>query len=215
MSVSSFILSILYSNRCRLCNTRTGPLCASCIHYIPFDTYTPDRNTIAFYAYRKGGLKRVLWLLKYHHQRSLAYTLGTMLADVLVPELEERVRFENFSNPVLLPIPLSKKSLRARGYNQVTEIARALVARGHGELVLIDNTLIKTKDTKRQARCKNRSDRFTNLRGAFSIQHPELITGRNVIILDDVTTTGATLEEATKVVLKAKPRSVLRVALAH
>lgn len=215
MSVTSFILSILYSNRCRLCNKHQGPLCGTCIKYIPLDIYSPNRNTIAFYAYRKGGLKRVLGLLKYHHQRPLANALGDMLADVLLPELEERLRFENFSHPVIIPIPLSRKSFRVRGYNQVTEIARALVAREHTDLVVVEKVLLKTKETKRQAQCKNRTDRLTNLHGAFSVEHSELIRGKNIILLDDVTTTGATLEEATREILKAKPRCILRVAFAH
>lgn len=215
MSLLTLFLSFLFPNHCRLCGKGDLAVCATCKKSIVYSPYLPDRQTIAFYAYRKSGLKHLLWLLKYHHQRPIAEELGSLLADALLPELEERVRFENFTNPIIIPIPVSKKGLRKRGFNQVTLIAESFVKQTGNTIPLYNDVLMKSHETKKQARNKKRKERFTNIAGSFCLQHPEKITNRNIILLDDVTTTGATLDEATRVIEKARPRKILRVALAH
>lgn len=215
MSLLSLFLSFLFPNHCRLCGKGTDAVCATCKKSIVYMPYLPDRQTIAFYAYRKSGLKDLLWLLKYHHQRPIAHELGGLLADALLPELEERVRFEHFVDPVIIPVPVSKRGLRKRGYNQVTLIAQGFLDHAQVNFPLYTDVLLKSRETKKQARNKKRKERFTNIEGSFTLVHPERISGRNIILLDDVTTTGATLDEATSVLMRAKPRKILRVALAH
>jgi len=215
MSLLSFFLSFLFPNRCHLCGKEGRYLCLSCRKTILYSPYQPDRGTIAFYAYQRKGLKHLLWLLKYHGHKPIAEELGSLLADALLPELEERVQFEAFTEPVVIPIPLSKKSRSKRGYNQVSLIAHSLIAHAPGTFVLEEGVLLKSRETKRQAKSKNKRERFKNIEGSFLLEHPEKIAGKNVILLDDVTTTGATFDEATKVLLRAKPRKILRVALAH
>ena len=215
MSLLSLFLSFLFPNHCRLCGKGTVAVCAECKKSIVYSPYLPNRQTIAFYAYRKSGLKHLLWLLKYHHQRPIAEELGSLLADALLPELEERVRFEHFVDPVIIPIPVSQKGLRKRGYNQVTLIAESCARHAGNTIPVMNDVLLKSRETKKQARNKKRKDRFTNIAGSFALAHPDRITGRNVILLDDVTTTGATLDEATRVLSRAKPRKILRVTLAH
>ena len=157
MSLWSYILSLFLPNRCRLCHTGDRAVCRLCKKSIVYNPYTPDRQTISFYAYRKNGLKHLLWLLKYHHQRPVAYELGELLADALLPELEERVRFEHFVDPIIIPIPVSKKTLRKRGYNQVTLIAQGFLEHSHTGFPLYTDVLIKSRETKKQARKDRKS----------------------------------------------------------
>ena len=77
------------------------------------------------------------------------------------------------------------------------------------------NALEKIRHTAPQSSIKNRALRLQNLSGCFSIPHPEKVRGKNIILIDDVTTTGSTLAEARSVLLSAGARSVHAIAIAH
>ena len=102
-------------------------------------------------------------------------------------------------------MPLSAKRKRKRGYNQAELIAEELSSRL--KLPLIDGALVKTKENKSQAKLKRR-EREENVRGVYEVTAPEAFKGRRVLVVDDVMTTGATLGEVSRILYKAKARSV-------
>ncbi|MCK5027477.1 MAG: ComF family protein, partial [Candidatus Pacebacteria bacterium] len=124
-------------------------------------------------------------------------------------------KFNGFTKPLVIPIPLHKKRKRQRGYNQTELLCN--------ELSLIDNSLYRTENhvlykhqsTRSQTEILNRKERLKNIQGCFSIKDPEKIHGRNIILIDDITTTGATFREATRVLKKAGVRRVICFAVAH
>ena len=147
-------------------------------------------------------------------------------------ELADLVIMENFNNIILIPIPLSGKRLRERGYNQAELICRELIkinnltpspspyqgegCRRRGEvLTLQNNILIKPKETEHQARIENRRQRLQNIIGSFSLKNSELVKNRNIILIDDIITTGATLNEARKVLKQAGARKIIAFTIAH
>ncbi len=104
---------------------------------------------------------------------------------------------------ILVPVPLSKSRLRWRGYNQAEEIAKEL-SKNLG-ISLEKNILIKTKNTLLQAEL-NGEERWNNMAGAFLCQNPEEIRGKKILLVDDVYTTGATMEECAKVLKNSGAR---------
>ncbi len=112
-----------------------------------------------------------------------------------------------------IPIPLSPLRVRTRGYNQVMEILR-YTARNEQPLTVLEHVLVRTRDTVPQTTLA-RDERILNMRDAFRGENPELIIERNLVILDDVTTTGATLHAAKAVLLPHGPASIMLIALAH
>lgn len=114
---------------------------------------------------------------------------------------------------LLLPIPLSRKRERQRGYNQVLEVAKRSLS-GTTGIELDTNTLFRSRDTAPQTSL-SRKDRLTNIVNAFQIYSGKNIVGRHVIILDDVATTGATLKAARQALTPHQPASITLLALAH
>lgn len=179
--------------------------------------YSPSTHekTLTLFDYGLPIVRQAIWELKYRGNKKVASMLAECLYDELVEELSERRTFENFDTPLLIPIPLSKKRLRERGFNQCELLAEILETLDHGNCFAVDrNLLIKTRDSESQTK-NNRTKRQENLRGCFSVAQPEKIAGRNIIILDDVTTTGATFEEARRTLLASGARKILCLAVAH
>ena len=133
-------------------------------------------------------VKEMIWHLKYRNR----YTLAEPLSNLLNTYIENcKLEIGNF---VIVPIPLSEKRFRDRGYNQATLIAK-YVSEKFG-LPVIENALIRQQHSAPQAEIRGWDERKKNIAGCFGILRPELVEGRNIILMDDVFTSGATISEA-------------------
>lgn len=114
---------------------------------------------------------------------------------------------------ILLPVPLSTERQKERGYNQVTEVAKeALLTLKN--IKLSRKVLVRLRDTKPQTTLQQK-ERHVNMQGAFGTFHSSSISGKNIIILDDVTTTGATLRSAKDALRHIDTASVTLISIAH
>ena len=158
----------------------------------------------------------MVWNLKYKNKKEIAEIFTEYLYPKILEELSELKLLENFHNPILIPIPLSKKRFKERGYNQSSLIAKNLEKLDKKEnFVLEENILFKRKETEHQARIKNKQARLKNLIGTFSVKNQELIKNKNIILIDDVTTTGATLKEARKILRENGAKKIIAFTIAH
>jgi ComF family protein len=130
------------------------------------------------------------------------------LADLLRRFIENQ---PHIGKRIWIPIPLSKTRLRERGFNQVEKVLLALSTQ---PLDIQKNVLVRTRHTPPQTSF-TRGDRLHNVRNAFSVQKPELIEGRDLVLIDDVITTGATVEAATLAIEQHRPASIICIALAR
>jgi len=134
--------------------------------------------------YSNELVRSVLWEAKFHHNEKAIALLALALAEYLKYEKDDWV---------LVPIPLAPKRLAMRGYNQCELIVRETVSTiGRGAVV---HGLKKVRETPPQTSLA-RNMRLSNIEGAFAISHPDKLRDKKVFIIDDVTTTGATLREA-------------------
>lgn len=133
-----------------------------------------------------------------------------ILGMILACELQKTIPPQK---TVLIPIPLSIRRLRTRGYNQSQEIVRrACVTLPH--CTLDANVLTRIRDTRPQTELM-RTERLTNITNAFAVTSPERIYGKHVVLIDDVMTTGATLRAARATLASYRPASLRCIALAH
>ena len=169
------------------------PVCGLCRRLNP-----PFEKAAAYGSY-DGGLRELIHLLKFEQVRPAANVLGRMLAEVIAGF---EIAFT--SDPVLVvPVPLHARKLRQRGFNQAELIARAAMKVRRAEhYALLPKLLERRRETKSQIGLTSHQRR-ENLRGAFAVTDPPAIAGREVLLVDDVYTTGTTASECARVLRRA------------
>lgn len=214
--IIDILLNILFPQVCFGCKKPHESLCNICLENARA-THEEDSAYILFvFHYRNPAIKKAIWAMKYRGNSPVAEVFARELHDVLLGELEERVLFQNFTKPVLVPIPLSKKRLRERGFNQAEKLCKEAIKLDTEKIFeFVPRVLEKIKETPVQTSIKNKRERLKNIKGSFTVRNPEEVRGRNIILIDDIWTTGGTLDEAKRVLLKAGARRIIAITVAH
>lgn len=155
--------------------------------------------------FKKGShYQKLIHYLKYKGMKELGaemgYLFGLELKESLFAEVE-----------MIMPVPLHKKKEKQRGYNQSEWIAKGMSEAIQKEISTAN--LIRARFTQTQTR-KTRYERWQNVEGIFEVINPDIISGKHVLLVDDVITTGSTLEAAVYTLLKSGARKVSIATLA-
>jgi competence protein ComFC len=154
-------------------------------------------------------------MLKYKGKRSAASDLAKR-ALVGFEKFISEISKQGSDHFIIVPLPLHKERKRERGYNQSELLAKAFVKISKIKNIEMRNDiLIKTKATETQVSRKNKSERTKNLKDCFKVANLKNTQNKNIIILDDIITTGSTLQEAKRALEKAGAKNVSLFAVAH
>lgn len=195
-------------------------LCASCIVHLPltrahtvehnpiekkFWTNFPVKRAVSMFQHDGENSRKLLHLIKYHAHPDLAVYLTSLYAKELIGS----GFFDDVD--VIVPLPLHWRRQMKRGYNQSHYIAQGIYQITH--IPVMKNVVKRIKNNSSQTRL-NAHQRIKNVEGIFQLKHPELIAGKHVLLVDDVTTTGATLSSCAKELAKAHGVSISILTLA-
>lgn len=238
-------LDLFFPKRCVFCRKTGDYLCPNCFARVSFDVsprclicQRPSINGLTHpvcstkYSIDgcfsgvvyKGVVKKLLYQFKYQPNLSdLQSFLGELLYESLIQD-ETFMQVKSLYAPTYVPIPLSSKKFRARGYNQAALLAKALAKLTEGEVVQL---LQRTRDTKPQYGL-SKEERAQNMQGAFGIDakvksstfakasedkhNPKM---QNIFLVDDVVTTGSTLVEAANVLKRNGVQNVWGITFAQ
>lgn len=179
---------------CALCRATTPPFAKS-VAYGSYDT----------------GLRELIHLLKYDKVRPAARVLGRMLAEVITKTLP------NFADGsvVVVPVPLHPGKMRERGFNQAELIAEQALKQSSAGRFTLDARVLKRQRVTESQIGLTQHQRKENLRGAFKVVKPEIVMGRDVLLIDDVFTTGTTASECARVLRRAGTKKVFVATVAR
>ncbi|HNY83941.1 MAG TPA: ComF family protein [Anaerolineaceae bacterium] len=185
----------------------TCQLCANPLHAAGICAYCqnspPDYDKIYCYAVYSGVVRKAIQRLKY----SRDLEMGRLIAKMMAPKLQ--ALFQNAN--LIVPMPLSLKRFRERGYNQAEAITKPLselIGWAHSS-----KALEKIRDTETQVHLSV-AERLANLDGAFKADS-ELVIGKSIVLLDDVMTTGATMRQAAKALREAGAKEIYAATFAR
>ena len=178
--------------------TPLGQYCSRCRRYY-------NLTGVIIAAHYENPLKEAIHKFKYDRIRELAEPLAELLIERL------QLGFPR-GDLVLVPIPLTKRRQLERGFNQAKILAKKVA--GEFEIDLVDNVLIRIKERPAQVKLKGR-ERRENVKGIFAVRGDiGQIKNKTVLLVDDVFTTGATLNEAAKVLRQAGARNIWGLVIA-
>lgn len=171
-----------------------------------FYNKVPVKHALAFLTFtRSGRVQQLLHALKYKGHEEVGETLGNWYG----ADLKDNQYHEQFD--MIIPVPLHKKKLRKRGYNQSDSFAKGLSQALN--IPWQPNVLERLADTSTQTK-KTRLERWQNVGQLFSVAQPDLVKDQRILLVDDVMTTGATLEACSLILLDARVASVSVAAIA-
>lgn len=223
------VLGVLFPKKCVGCRKFGAYICTNCFASIQMQTtsicgvcgrsgvdgithprcvgrYTIDGVSAAL-VYR-GFVKRLIYQYKFDpHLFDMTQTLGDFLYESVIQQ--EPLQEYLGKDTVMMPVPLSKRRLRERGYNQAELLAKYLSKRLGVRYI---NISYRTRDTAKQVG-KKEGERRENVKGAFIIKGK--VVSERVIIIDDIVTSGATMNELAKMLKKNGVKKVWGLALAH
>lgn len=211
--IKDSFLHLLFPHNCSGCGSdvisEKSTLCAKCISEMPatnfhfFESNPVERifwgrlpianATAQFYFTKESLMQRLMHELKYKGNRELGLHLGGIMGN----DLKQAPRFCQIN--ALVPLPLFPSKERRRGYNQA-----AVLCEGIGRVMglpVLNKTIIRTEHTETQTR-KGRIERWQNMEGKFQLTDAEKVKNQHLLLVDDVITTGATLEACGRELLK-------------
>lgn len=221
----NYLTELLFPRLCVVCGDKLIEqeqwICLNCIHHIPRTNFHLDRdnpvarlfygrvnieNATSFFYFSKGSnYQTLLHDLKYKGMKELGKEIGKHFAI----DLQQSPEFRSVD--VICPVPLHPSKEKKRGYNQSWWIASGIAQQMNKELS--SNNLRRTTATETQTR-KSRFERYLNVDGIFELQDPTAFSGKHILLVDDVVTTGATLEASAAAILSASNAKVSIATLA-
>jgi ComF family protein len=208
MSVALDLLaSMVAPDRCAGCDAPVARLvafCSACRSTVEV-AEERDAHTIAAFAYG-GAVARAIGRLKYERRPDLARPLGDLLWRVLERDAGA------LRGAIVIPVPLHPSRLVERGFNQAALIARSIASRLDAPFLPL--ALARVRDTPQQTNL-DREARSRNVARAFRVRRAQSVCSRAVLLVDDVRTTGATLDACTNALMSAGARAVTRAVVAR
>jgi len=230
--MKDLILDILYPKFCINCKKEGFYLCDDCLslieildrEYCPFcfpaklSTGTCSKCKSTHYldglyfacSYENKTIKRLIHEFKYEpyvrdYSELLTFLLISHLANL-------RKTFSDFNGFIVIPVPIFIKKKKVRGYNQAEEIAKQFAK--YLKLQLLPDILIKTKNTISQTEL-TKEERKENIKNAFLVKDRELIENKSILLIDDVFTSGSTMDECSRILKENGAKEVFGMAVAR
>jgi ComF family protein len=225
--IGNFILDLFFSKLCFGCQKEGEYLCQDCRAILGISGFhqTPNQN-LRFSTgqeFQTGNLSDLYWAVEYKNPL-IKNLIQKFKYEPFVKELREPLSLliidhfqlmdnpPNFADFLLVPVPLEKKKLKWRGFNQAEELAKELSS--FLKIPLISDCLIKIKETLPQAELAGK-EREESVRGVFTIRNQKKVLGKKILLVDDVYTTGATMEECARVLRKAGAKEIIGLVIAR
>ena len=207
-NIISFFDTTFFPRICYICKKDGAVLCSSCLQSFEKSYDTPHPFISSVYSYKDKRIKKIIHAIKYFHRKDLIPPVAQACKEKI------EVSLFHYKEPIIIvPIPMPRVRKYMRGYNHAEELARHIS--NATSFPLINTILLRTSWTKQQVFKKTRSERLKNQRNAFSVNTQHIPEGSTILLIDDVTTTGATLREARNVLLQGGAKNVLAYTIAH
>jgi ComF family protein len=225
-TILSDTLHLFYPHTCTGCGSdllnKDNLLCLQCINNLPATNFAihagnPIEKTFwgripiaaahsQYYFSKSSLVQQLMHQLKYKGNTAIGNYLGELMGKAIL----QSNRFANID--ALVPLPLYPDKERKRGYNQAAVICKGMA--DVMQLPVINNNVIRRRPTETQTR-KHRTERWQNVEDSFMVTNPAALSGKNILLVDDVITTGATIEACGSAILQCNDTTIFVASIAY
>jgi len=197
-------------------------ICMDCLQKLPYTSFESIKENPTeklfwgristsfacsiFYFEKDNILQNIIHQIKYKNEKKLGIFMGKLMG----LKINDLIKAHNID--FMIPMPINPKKEKKRGYNQA-----ALLCVGINSIIKLDyieNAIVKIQHTETQTK-KSRIERWRNVEQVFNVPNPQMILGKNILIIDDVITTGASTEACGQILLEHGANSISICGLAH
>jgi ComF family protein len=176
----------------------------------------PHEFISALFSYKDQLVKDALWDLKYRANTKIAALFAPLILDRALEMIAEGAMFYEKEKPLIISIPPSATREEKRGFDQGKLILDALKdADTTGSFEITYDALYRARTTTQQSLLHNKSERLQNMHDVFAVQNAGKVEGKIIIVVDDICTTGATLQDAKRALEDSGARTVFGITIAH
>ncbi len=213
-TIDKYINALFFGKSCLGCKKLSFGICSNCLSNIPLSKPTENNKIYGIYDYGNDIVWKSIWNLKYKSNSQEVKSLILNSISIINEIIAEHLQSEYSQKVIFVPIPQHKKKAKTRGFNQSKLIAN--FTSENIESSEVKDILVKSIETIPQSHISDKEQRIKNISGAFAIKDEMNLDPKQIYILvDDVTTTGATFLEAVRVMKSFGIKNVLCIALAH
>ena len=197
-------------------------ICMDCLQKLPYTSFESMKENPTeklfwgristsfacsiFYFEKDNILQNIIHQIKYKNEKKLGIFMGKLMG----LKINDLIKAHNID--FMIPMPIHPKKEKKRGYNQA-----ALLCVGINSIIKLDyieNAIVKIQHTETQTK-KSRIERWRNVEQVFNVPNPQMILGKNILIIDDVITTGASTEACGQILLEHGANSISICGLSH
>ena len=216
LKIQEKIINLIYPQPCGICgkiNNKT--ICSKCNIQLEENSLEMEKHfeELMYIFKYEGQIRELILDYKFNEKSYMYKTFVNFL-------LKNKKIFENIKKyDKIIPVPISKKRYKERGYNQSLLIAKEISMQisyetnNNIKLELVNNCLIKTKNIIEQSKL-NKEDRQHNIQGVYTLKNGSILTNKSILLIDDIYTTGSTVNECSRVLQQAKPNKIGVLVLA-
>ncbi len=211
----NLLMNLFFPKYCQICQREGDYLCEDCKAMLDISGFHKKYQTkylsdLYFpLSYQNKFIKNLIHQFKYE---PFIKELAKPLANLIIEHFQLLDQKPSFNDCLIVPAPLAKKRLKWRGFNQSEEIAKELAK--FFRINLAGNVLVKTKTTLPQMELK-KEEREKNIKDAFVANNNNLIKDRKILLIDDIYTTGSTMEECARVLKQSGAKQIIGIVIAR
>ncbi len=210
--IIEYLADLIFPEKCLICGVTGSIVCEKCektfkpLNCRIIETKQPLDKLFCYSPY-SGSMKTLITKFKFHKKKQAAPFIASYMSETILPNIAAGEK----ENTILIPVPLHQKRERTRGFNQSLLLAKNISGRLK---ISYDNNIVGRIKNTAYMHCLSKTERFKNIKNAFIIKNIKSIENKNIIIVDDITTTGATLLQIASLLKKNGARTVYALTAA-
>ena len=212
-------MSTIFPDKCYVCGCVGNIICKNCVPSLPPPNNLKnlhDLNIYPSFSYKNEAIRKLIWSLKYKNNKNVTKFFADYMYEDLLYIISELLILNSSNKIFVIPVPLHQSKKVIRGYNQSELLAEEMLHKLKSKNIFLRADILKKKKSGAAlAKSHSKKERMEYIKDSFYILNGGCLENVNIILIDDVYTSGTTISEVKKEIKKYKPSSIYTIVACH